>query len=259
MLGRERLGWVDHMVTIQAARGTSPAGWDAQAPTDRYTRVAIILHWTIAALIVFNLSVGFFMEGFPLPLKLLVVGLHVSSGMTVLALTIVRVVWRLLHEPPEHPAGTRRWERNTAHFAHFLLYAAMVLMPLTGWAIVSSHPAPGTPGAIEFARQHPRPAMPAATKPPATPGAAAGSPKGGMKIWFVIPMPSITVLQRVGEQPEGVKAQGELHETFVGWHSLGGYLLLALLLLHVAGALKHQILDRQAELARMGVGWRWRR
>ena len=246
------------MSTIEPAFGTAPAGWGAELRSDRYTRVAIILHWTIAALIVFNLSVGFFMEGFPLPLKLFVVGLHVSSGMTVLALTVARVVWRLLHEPPAHPAGTKRWERNTAHFAHFLLYAAMVLMPLTGWAIVSSHPAPGTPGAIAFAKQHPRPAMAASTTPPATPGAVAGAPKGGMKIWFVIPMPSITALQRVGEQPEGVKAQGELHETFVGWHSLGGYLLLALLLLHVAGALKHQILDRQAELERMGVRWKKR-
>ena len=71
-------------------------------------------------------------------------------------------------------------------------------------------------------------------------------------------MPSITAVQRVGEQPEGLKAQSELHETFVGWHSLGGYLLLALLLLHIAGALKHQIFDRQAELERMGVRWKRR-
>lgn len=245
------------MATIEPGLGTAPAWWEVESPGNRYTRVAIILHWTIAALIVFNLSVGFFMEGFPLPLKLPVVSLHVSSGMTVLALTVVRVVWRLLHEPPPHPADTKRWERNTAHIAHFLLYGAMVVMPLTGWAIVSSHPAAGTPGAIEFAKQHARPPMPAGMKPPARP--SGGSAARGMKIWFVIPMPVITALQRVGEQPEGLKGQDELHETFVSWHSLGGYLLLALLGLHVAGALKHQILDRQAELERMGVGWRKRR
>ena len=175
------------MATMDPALDTAGSGWEKELRSDRYTRVAIILHWTIAALIVFNLSVGFFMEGFPLPLKLFVVGLHVSSGMTVLALTVVRVVWRLLHEPPALPAETKPWERHTAHLAHFVLYAAMVLMPLTGWAIVSAHPAAGTPGAVEFAKQHPRPPLPAGMKPPGAPGIGPGGPKGGMKLWFVFP------------------------------------------------------------------------
>ena len=247
------------MPTIEPALQGAATWLEAESNHRHYTRVAIILHWTIAALIVFNLSVGFFMEGFPLALKLIVVGFHVSSGMTVLVLSVVRVVWRLIHVPPAHPAEMKRWEGITAHFAHFLLYAAMVLMPLTGWAIVSSHPAAGTPGAIEFAKQHPKSPIAAATKPQSQSGIGPTAPKVGMKIWFVIPVPSITALQRVGEQPEGLKAQDELHQTFVGWHSVGGYLLIALLLLHVAGALKHQIIDGQAELERMGIGWKKRR
>ena len=221
----------------------------------RYTRIAIILHWAIAALIIFNLSLGFFMEGFPPPLRFLVVGLHVSSGMTVLALTVVRIIWRLLHEPPAYPESMKPWERNAAHFAHFLLYAAMVLMPLTGWGIISAHPRPGSPGAIEAAARHPMPAAPSNGQPPNGPAAApAGPPKFSLKIWYVLPMPSIEPIQRIGETPEGVSAQDELHEEFVHWHSIGGFLLLALLILHILGALKHQLLDKQPELARMGLG-----
>jgi cytochrome b561 len=45
-----------------------------------------------------------------------------------------------------------------------------------------------------------------------------------------------------------------LHDEFVEWHSVGGYLLLGLLILHIAGALKHQFIDKQSEFARMGIG-----
>jgi cytochrome b561 len=45
-----------------------------------------------------------------------------------------------------------------------------------------------------------------------------------------------------------------MHERFVGVHEAGGWILLALLLLHIGGALKHQWIDKHAELARMGVG-----
>jgi len=160
----------------------------------------------------------------------------------VLALTLVRVLWRLLHAPPPYPADMKRWERNAAHMAHFLLYAAMVLMPLTGWAIISAHPPAGSPGAAVEARSMPAP-------PP-------NAPRGRsvMKIWGVVPLPPIRPIQAIGASAGGVEPQKELHAEFVAWHSLGGWILIALLVLHVAGALKHQILDRHAELARMGIG-----
>ena len=66
----------------------------------RYTSTAILLHWAIAACILFNLAVGFFMEGLDPDARKVVVGLHISSGMTVLALTAIRIVWRLTHAPP---------------------------------------------------------------------------------------------------------------------------------------------------------------
>jgi cytochrome b561 len=114
-------------------------------PRDRYTRVAIVLHWAIAAFIVFNLGIGFFMESWPPPIRIMA---------------------------------------------------------------------------------------------------------------SLVPMPKIAPIEAIGEEPGGVAPQHRLHDEFVAWHSVGGYLLLGLLVLHVAGALKHQFIDRQSEFARMGIGRR---
>ena len=230
----------------------------SDVPRDRYTRVAIILHWAIAAFIVFNLCIGFFMESWPLPIRMMAVMLHISSGLTVLGLTVARVGWRLLNEPPQYPAGMKLWERHAAHFVHFLLYAAMVLMPLSGWAILSAHSPPGSHGAaVEFAMFPP---MPLRVKPGAAPPRAISAPPPGppptLKVWNLVPMPLIAPIEAIGEEPGGVAPQHRLHDEFVQWHSVGGYLLIGLLILHVAGALKHQFIDRQSEFARMGIGRR---
>jgi cytochrome b561 len=74
-------------------------------PAIRYSTVAIVLHWAIAALILLNIAVGFVMEGLSPPLKAAVVALHFSCGMTVLALTVLRLLWRLTHRPPPLSAG----------------------------------------------------------------------------------------------------------------------------------------------------------
>ena len=176
----------------------------------------------------------------PPPIRWLSLMLHASSGLTVLALTVARVIWRLLNAPPPHPATMKPWERHTAHFAHFLLYAAMVLMPLTGWAILSAHPPPGSPGRRRG--------------PPPPPGGPPAGPPRSMQIWNLIPMPAITPIEAIGKEPGGVAAQHVLHEKFADWHGEGGYLLLGLLILHILGALKHQFIDRQPEFARMGIG-----
>lgn len=228
------------------------------APRDRYTRVAIVLHWAIAAFIVFNLFTGFFMEGWKPPFRFVAVMLHASSGLTVLTLTVVRVVWRLLNPPPPYPPGMKPWERHAAHFAHFLLYAAMVLMPLSGWGILSAHSPPGSRGAaVEWAAvsaslagMNPgaAPSGPIPARPPGPPPAA--------KIWGLIPMPLIGPIEAIGEEPGGVAPLHVLHEKFVEWHEVGGYLLIGLLILHILGALKHQFVDRQSEFARMGIGRR---
>ena len=77
------------------------------AAGERYTRVAIWLHWAIAAFIIFNLLSGLFTDVLPPPLQIAVLTLHVSSGLTVLALTLARIAWRLMNDPPPFPMDTK--------------------------------------------------------------------------------------------------------------------------------------------------------
>jgi len=239
----------------------------SRATRDRYTRVAIVLHWAIAAFILFNLCAGFFieswlhgtlMEGPPTQIRWMSLVLHASSGLTVLALTLARVVWRLLNDPPPYPAGMKLWERHTAHIAHFLLYAAMVLMPLTGWAILSAHPPPGSRGAAVAAEFAPPPGARPVVQPGAAPAPVvpAGVPPRAVMVWNLVPMPVIAPIEAIAEEPGGIVPQHRLHEEFAEWHRVGGYLLIGVLILHIVGALKHQFIDRQSEFARMGIGRR---
>jgi len=105
----------------------------------RYTGIAIALHWAIAAFILFNLLSGWVMEGLPKgDLKHVVVSLHASSGLTVLVLSIARIAWRLGHRPPALDSSLTRLERLAASTVHGLLYGMMFAMPLVGWAISSA-------------------------------------------------------------------------------------------------------------------------
>jgi cytochrome b561 len=49
-------------------------------------------------------------------------------------------VWRLTHRPPPLPATVKRWEKGLAHAVHWLLYALMILIPLSGWVFTSASP-----------------------------------------------------------------------------------------------------------------------
>jgi len=251
-----------------AALNDDRSGLTTSGGRSRYTKVAIVLHWAIAIFILWNLLSGFLVwdlaSGFfkaNRPLYFIGLISHMSSGMTVLALTVVRIAWRLTHEPPPHTSTMKPWEQHAAHIAHFLLYAGMLLMPLTGWSILSAHPPAGSHGAQIAAS--PMAAGSAGAASGSRPAGANAGPPAGMKgpppspkIWWIIPMPVITPIANIGMEPGGVKPQYILHEEFVHWHEIGGYLMLLLLFLHIAGALKHQFVDREPELQRMGLGRR---
>src|SRR3546814_7925054 len=59
--------------------------------------------------------------------------MHKSTGITVLALVLVRIAWRLYAGTPKPVAGTPTWQLRIASITHFLLYALLLAMPLSGW------------------------------------------------------------------------------------------------------------------------------
>src|SRR3990167_10371353 len=106
----------------------------------RYSAVAMLLHWSIAALIIANLFLGWrmgFLKGLA---QFDMFQLHKSVGITVLVLSIVRLVWRMLNPVPPLPAGMKGWEVAAAHVTHWAFYGLMIGLPLTGWTVVSVSP-----------------------------------------------------------------------------------------------------------------------
>lgn len=225
------------------ATATADLGDPYRAARRRYTRVAIALHWAIAALILYNLlsglGRGFLPRGF--------FQFHISSGLTILALTLFRIVWRLTHRPPPL-LPMKKWEGRLAHVVHGFLYAAMLFVPWTGWVMISASPPAGSPGAAYAQAQQAQQA--------AAQGKPAPTPRGPVMLWGLVEVPKIAPVANLGRAETGVAEQRAFHEQMEGVHEKVAWLLLFLLFLHIGGALKHQFLDGEPELARMGVGGR---
>lgn len=180
----------------------------------RYSLGAIGFHWAIAALILFNIYLGWRMNRITGMDRFTQFQLHKSIGITVLALSVLRLAWRLTHRPPPHPASMKRWEHVAATATHWIFYGLMIVMPLTGWVIVSA--------------------------------SALNLPT---LLYKTIPLPHIGV---VHDQPMSVRTAIEAN--FGTTHVLLAYLFGALILLHIAAALKHQFIQRDGVLLRMVPG-----
>ena len=95
---------------------------------------AMSLHWLIALLIVALLVVGFVMVQLPkTPKYFWIYDLHKSIGLTVLALMLVRLGWRLYAGVPKPVPGTTRLQHLAAVIVHAGLYVLAIGMPLAGW------------------------------------------------------------------------------------------------------------------------------
>ena len=114
----------------------------AGSPATRYSLVAIILHWTIALCVIGLLLAGYVMtrydEQLGLALTFQIYQLHKSVGVLVFVLTILRVLWRLTHPAPPLPDNMAGWEVFLAKVSHYGFYMLLLIMPLTGWAVVSA-------------------------------------------------------------------------------------------------------------------------
>ena len=172
------------------------------APERRYGAVAIAFHWLLALAIIMAFSVGFYMADLPFsPSRLKLYNYHKWAGVTILALSALRLLWRLSHRPPaDLPMPV--WQAKAAHLTHLLLYVLFFAVPLAGWAYSS----------------------------------AAGFPI----VWFgVLPLPDF------------VPKDKALADTLKELHGLLAYGLSALVLAHIAGALKHHLIDKDGLLLRM--------
>ena len=97
-------------------------------------------HWLIALLILCTLPLGFYMVGLPLaPQKLKLFNYHKWIGITVLALTALRLLWRLIARPPGPIESAPRWQVVLASITHAALYLLTIVMPITGWVMSSAY------------------------------------------------------------------------------------------------------------------------
>ncbi len=126
---------------MSTAIASKPSGMP-RAPL-RWNRFGMLLHWLLALLIIGLATVGLLMDDLPTgSLKMSVFNLHKSTGITVLALVGLRLVWRLAHRAPPPVAGTPTWQQRIAIATHGILYAMMFVMPISGWIFNSAgnHP-----------------------------------------------------------------------------------------------------------------------
>ena len=180
---------------------------------DHYTRTAAALHWLLALLLLVNVALALAVDALPDAWVRPAIDTHKSIGITALGLVLLRLLWRASHRPPPLPPAYAVWERRASHVAHALLYGVMLALPLSGWLHDS---------AWKDAATHP------------------------MRWFGLFEWPRIGAIMAL---PPALKES--LHDRFGAAHTLAGYALYGLVLLHVAAALKHQWVDRQQELQRM--------
>ena len=172
----------------------------------RYGAVAIAFHWLVAAALFVTFPLGLYMADLPLsPRKLTLVSYHKWIGVTVLALMSLRLAWRLTHRPPPLPPAMPAWQRRAATLAHWMLYALLLAIPLSGWLYSS----------------------------------AVGVPTVYLGLW---------------QLPDLVGKDKALAEALKLAHKSLNFTLLALVVVHVAAAIKHHFVDRDGLLARMLPG-----
>ena len=182
----------------------------------RYTGTAIALHWIVALLVIVNVSLAWAWPLAPDDMVRPLINTHKSIGISLLLLVTMRLLWRLTHRPPALPDHHKPWEKRAAHTAHILLYVIMFALPLSGWIMDS---------AWEKAADNPN-------------------------FWFgLFEWPRLGFIMTL--DPATKKS---VHGLFGEMHEIAGYILYFLVVVHVGGALKHQFLDKDRELARMGVG-----
>jgi cytochrome b561 len=171
--------------------------------TRSWGSVSKTLHWLIVLLILNQWVIASRADALPLgAAKLQALALHKSFGMTILALAIVRLVWRWLNPVPSLEGLAKKWERALAGLSHVLLYGLIFAIPLSGWLMSSARNFPVS--------------------------------------WFGL-----------FQFPDLVGPDKSFYDLMHGLHGQLFAALVIVALLHIAGALKHQFIDKNEVLRRM--------
>ncbi|XWN32819.1 MAG: YceI family protein [Devosia sp.] len=183
----------------------------------RYTTGAIVLHWTIAILMILQIIGGLIMVDFLAQgssLQFDAYQLHKSFGVTILALTVARILWRAFNPPPPLPADVKPLEAGIAHVVHLVFYFLLLAIPLSGWLMVTV--SPFQVETLLFFQD-----------------------------W--LPWPHIPGLDGLSEGTRDTLSEGS------EWaHFILAYAAAGLIALHIAGALKHQM-EHRGYLTRMSL------
>lgn len=109
----------------------------------RYGAVAIAFHWLLALAIAASFGVGLYMHDLPFSVaRVKLFNYHKWAGITILALSALRLLWRLTHQPP--PVSSRvlaampPWQQRAAKLSHASMYVLFFAVPLLGWAYSSA-------------------------------------------------------------------------------------------------------------------------
>lgn len=109
----------------------------------RYTTTAILLHWLMAIGLIGNFALGAVMHELDFsPAKLQLYAWHKWAGVTLFALLLARLAWRIGNPPPPLPGTLSALARQAAGLAHAMLYVLMLAIPLSGWLMSSAKGVP---------------------------------------------------------------------------------------------------------------------
>lgn len=98
----------------------------------RYNRVAMFLHWVVAALVIFVGALGLAFEIIPRATRMFWINMHTTVGLVMFGLILMRALWRLSHPAPAPNPGWSRPVVLLSHATHMALYALMLILPVVG-------------------------------------------------------------------------------------------------------------------------------
>lgn len=101
--------------------------------TTAYGSVSKFFHWVVFVLLVGMLIFGYFMEDFSKEMQPLIYNIHKLTGLTILALMVLRLGWRLINPNTSLVQDAPQWQRKIEKLVHHLMYAFIICMPIAGW------------------------------------------------------------------------------------------------------------------------------